>query len=102
MLVTEPIILLVSMYMSLIYGLVYALLEAYPYVFESVYGMKPGVSGLPFIALIIGQILACGFILSQNATYTKKLVENKNVPIPEWRLRPALLGAPIFTIGIFW
>lgn len=104
MLVTEPIILLVSMYMSFIYGLVYALLEAYPYVFESIYGMKTGVSGLPFVALIIGQILACSFILFQYATYTKKLVENKNVPVPvpEWRLRPALLGAPIFAIGIFW
>ncbi|KAJ5678904.1 hypothetical protein N7462_007148 [Penicillium macrosclerotiorum] len=102
MLVTEPIILLVSMYMSFIYGLVYALLEAYPYVFENIYGMRPGVSGLPFIGLIVGQVIACSFILSQHASYTKKLVENKNVPVPEWRLRPALLGAPIFTIGIFW
>lgn len=102
MLLMEPIILLVSMYMSFIYGLVYALLEAYPYVFESIYGMKPGVSGLPFIALIIGQVLACSFILSQYAAYTKKLVENKNVPVPEWRLRPALLGAPVFAVGIFW
>lgn len=30
MLVTEPIVMLVSIYMSFIYGLVYALLEAYP------------------------------------------------------------------------
>ncbi|OOQ83816.1 MFS-type transporter [Penicillium brasilianum] len=102
MLMTEPIILLVSMYMSFIYGLVYALLEAYPYVFESIYGMKPGVSGLPFVALIIGQILACSFIISQYAMHAKKLAENKNLPVPEWRLRPALLGAPIFSVGIFW
>ncbi|KAJ5157263.1 uncharacterized protein N7482_008363 [Penicillium canariense] len=102
MLVTEPIILLVSIYMSFIYGIVYALLEAYPYVFESIYDMKPGISGLPFIGLIIGQVLACGFILSQHAAYTKKLVENKNVPIPEWRLRPTILGAPVFTVGLFW
>lgn len=102
MLITEPIILLVSMYMSFIYGLVYALLEAYPYVFEEIYGMQPGISGLPFISLIIGQILACCFILSQHATYAKRLTENKNVSVPEWRLRPTLLGAPVFTIGIFW
>lgn len=102
MLLTEPIILLVSLYMSFIYGLVYALLEAYPYVFESIYRMKPGVSGLPFIALIVGQLLACSFILSQHATYAKKLVKNMNASVPEWRLRPALLGAPVFTIGVFW
>jgi DHA1 family multidrug resistance protein-like MFS transporter len=102
MLVNEPIILLVSLYMSFIYGLVYCLLEAYPYVFEEVYGFAPGVSGLPFIGLIIGQLLALAFILSQHSAYMKKLVKNNNVPVPEWRLVPTLIGAPIFTVGIFW
>ncbi|KAJ5278984.1 hypothetical protein N7478_004356 [Penicillium angulare] len=102
MLITEPIILLVSMYMSFIYGLVYALLEAYPYVFQHVHGMALGVEGLPFIGLIIGQVLACTFIVSQHKNYARKLAENKNVPVPEWRLSPTILGAPVFTIGIFW
>ena len=102
MLITEPIILLVSLYMSFIYGLVYCLLEAYPYVFEEIYGFAPGVSGLSFIGLIIGVVLACCYILSQHETYVKKLIENKNVPVPEWRLSPTLLGAPVFAAGIFW
>ncbi|KAE8160756.1 major facilitator superfamily domain-containing protein [Aspergillus tamarii] len=102
MLITEPIILVVSLYMSFIYGLVYALLVAYPYVFESVYGMNPGLSGLTFFGLIIGQVLACGFVLSQQSIYVKKLIANKNVPVPEWRLPPAIIGAPIFTVGVFW
>ncbi|KAE8371858.1 major facilitator superfamily domain-containing protein [Aspergillus bertholletiae] len=102
MLITEPIILVVSLYMSFIYGLVYALLVAYPYVFESVYGMNPGLSGLTFFGLIIGQVLACGFVLSQQSLYVKKLIANKNVPIPEWRLPPAIIGAPVFTVGVFW
>jgi DHA1 family multidrug resistance protein-like MFS transporter len=98
----EPIILVVSMYMSFIYGLVYALLEAYPFVFESVYGMNPGIAGLMFVGLIIGVLLACAFILFGQITYAKKLAENKGVPVPEWRLAPTLLGAPVFTIGLFW
>jgi DHA1 family multidrug resistance protein-like MFS transporter len=102
MLVTEPIIFFVSLYMSFIYGLVYCLLEAYPYVFEDVYGFAPGVSGLPFIGLTIGQVLALAFILSQHSAYVKRLAKNDNVPVPEWRLIPTLFGAPIFTIGIFW
>lgn len=102
MLVTEPVILLVSLYMSFIYGLVYCLLEAYPLVFEKIHHITPGVSGLPFIGLLIGQILACGFILSHHPDYVKRLAENNNVPVPEWRLKPTLLGAPVFTIGIFW
>ncbi|GFF41824.1 uncharacterized transporter C36.03c [Aspergillus udagawae] len=101
-LITEPIVLLISLYMSFIYGLVYALLEAYPYVFESVYGMNPGVGGLPFIALIIGQLSACGFIITQNSSHAKKLAANGKVAVPEWRLSPAIVGAPVFTVGIFW
>lgn len=102
MLATEPIVLLVSLYMSFIYGLVYCLLEAYPVVFEGVYGMGPGVSGLPFLGLLAGVALGVCLVLSQHAAYVKKLAENKNVPVPEWRLRPTLLGAPVFTVGIFW
>jgi DHA1 family multidrug resistance protein-like MFS transporter len=102
MLITEPILLLVSLYMSFIYGLVYCLLEAYPYVFENIHGFSPGVSGLPFIGLIIGQLLAVTFILSQQSAYVEKLVKNNNVTVPEWRLAPTLLGAPIFAVGIFW
>lgn len=102
MLVTEPVILLVSMYMSFIYGLVYCLLTAYPIVFEEVHGIAPGVSGLPFLGLLIGQVLGLVFILSKHSTYVKKLAENGNVPVPEWRLTPTLIGAPIFAMGIFW
>lgn len=101
-LVTEPIVLLISLFMSFIYGLVYALLEAYPYVFEDIRGMRPGVSGLPFIGLIIGQLLACCFIISQHSAYAKKLTANHNIPIPEWRLAPTIIGGPAFTAGIFW
>ena len=102
LLFTEPILLAISLYMSFIYGLVYALLEAYPYVFEQIYGMTPGIAGLTFIGLIIGVLLALGFILSQHVTYRRKLIENDNVPVPEWRLRPTILGAPVFTVGLFW
>ena len=102
MLTTEPIILLVSLYMSFIYGLVYCLLEAYPYVFEEIYGFTPGLSGLASTGLIIGQVLGCGFMLLQQKNYAKKLAENQNLAVPEWRLIPTLFGAPILAIGIFW
>jgi len=102
LLLTEPIILAVTLYMSFIYGLVYALLEAYPVVFEQIHGMSPGVAGLMFIGLLIGVLLALGFILSQQVTYRRKAVENNGVAVPEWRLRPTVLGAPVFTVGLFW
>lgn len=102
MLATEPIVLLISLYMSFIYGIVYALLEAYPYIFEDVYGMNIGVGGLPFIGLIVGLLLAIAFILCQHGSYVKKLAANDNKPIPEWRLSPVITGSFAFSGGLFW
>lgn len=102
LLVTEPVLLLISLYMSFIYGLVYALLEAYPVVFEHVHKLSPGLAGLMFIGLIIGILLGLGFILSQQRPYTRRLAANNNVPVPEWRLFPTMIGAPSFAVGLFW
>lgn len=43
LLVTEPIVLLLSIYMAFIYGLLYLFLTAYPIVFQQIHGMNPGV-----------------------------------------------------------
>ena len=102
MLATEPIVLGVSLYMSFVYGLVYALLEAYPYVFGDIHGFNPGVRGLPFLGLFMGVLLALIFILSQQGSYVRKLTANNNQPIPEWRLLPTMPGAFAFTVGLFW
>lgn len=102
MLMTEPVVFLVSAYMSFIYGLVYALLQAYPYVFGQVYGMGVGVRDLPFLGLFIGVVLAMAFLLCQHPAYIKKLAANNGQVVPEWRLGPVILGAVIFPVGLFW
>lgn len=102
MLVTEPIVLLVSIYMSFVYGLLYAFLGAYPLIFQGVHHMNPGVGGLPFIGLIVGQLLGGLFIMFSQKSYLKKLEANDNKPIPEWRMPPAIVGGVAFTLGLFW
>jgi DHA1 family multidrug resistance protein-like MFS transporter len=87
--------------MSFIYGLAYALLQAYPIVFQETYGLTGGVSGLPFIGLIIGEILGGAFVLSQGDSYRQKLKANGYTPIPEWRLPPCTIGGIVFAIGLF-
>jgi DHA1 family multidrug resistance protein-like MFS transporter len=88
--------------MSFVYGLMYALLSAYPVVFQGIHGMNLGVGSLPFIGLIVGEILAGAYILYDQRSYSKKLEANNDVPVPEWRLPPAILGGMCFTIGLFW
>jgi DHA1 family multidrug resistance protein-like MFS transporter len=102
MLVTEPILLLVSLYISFVYGLIYALLGAYPVVFQGVYGMSAGVGGLAFMGLIIGELLSGVYILLIQGSYKTKLAANGDKPIPEWRLAPAIIGAVLFAGGLFW
>ncbi|KAF4211358.1 hypothetical protein CNMCM5878_002692 [Aspergillus fumigatiaffinis] len=102
LLFTEPILLLISLYISFIYGLIYALLGAYPVVFQGVYGMNMGEGGLAFVGLIVGELLGGVFILFLQGSYIKKLAANGDVPVPEWRLPPAIVGGVTFAAGMFW
>lgn len=102
MLFKEPIILLISVYMSFIYGILYLFLTVYPMVFQGIHGMPPGISGLPCFGMITGMIMAGIFVILIQPLYNRKLIANKNVSIPEWRLPPMLVGSVAFAIGIFW
>lgn len=102
MLFTEPIVLLLSLYMAFIYGLLYLFLTAYPLVFQGVHGFNEGVGGLPFIATIIGELIAGVVIVIRQPGYNRKLTANGGFPIPEWRTPEIIAGGISFAIGLFW
>ncbi|KAF7549342.1 hypothetical protein G7046_g8376 [Stylonectria norvegica] len=102
LLFTEPIILLLSIYMSFIYGLLYLFLTAYPLVFMGVHGFTAGQSGLTFFGMIAGQLIAGVSVILQQPWYMRKLVANNGIPVPEWRLPNVMAGGISFAIGIFW
>lgn len=64
--------------------------------------MNEGIGGLPFLGMICGEMLAGLFIIIVQPAYNRKLVANNNVPVPEWRLPPAIVGGVVFAIGLFW
>lgn len=102
MLVTEPIVLAITIYMSFVYGLLYLMLTFYPIVFQKVHGFNQGVGGLPYFGVILGEVLAALFILILQPGYVKKLEANNNMPVPEWRLPPVIVGGAVFSVGLFW
>jgi DHA1 family multidrug resistance protein-like MFS transporter len=99
---TEPIVLLLSIYMAFLYGLLYLFLTAYPIVFQRIHGFDKGVGGLPYFGIIIGEFMGGIFIIMLQPWYNRQLSANKDIPIPEWRLPPAIIGGVAFSGGLFW
>lgn len=102
MLFTEPIVLLLSIYMAFVYGLLYLFLTFYPIVFQRIHGMNKGVGGLPYFGMIFGEICAGAYIVITQPSYNRKLAANNNIPIPEWRMPPVIIGGVLFALGLFW
>ena len=102
MLIKEPILLLVTLYLGLIYGILYLFLEAYPISFGQQRGYNTGVAALPFLAIIVGVVLAVAYVAYDSKTrYARKLMVSGKV-VPEDRLIPMIVGAFILPAGLFW
>lgn len=96
MLVEEPILLLMSLYVCLVYGLLYAYFFAYPYVFGELYGWDDAKTGLTFIPVLIGVALA--LIVTPILEKRYAAIEN---PTPEDRLPGMLIGGPWVPVSLF-
>lgn len=102
MLVEEPILALVTAYMSFLYGIVYLLFEAFPVSFHEERGWSLGISQLPFGAFIVGIVMGAGVIAYSTATNFTRSFKKHGKSIPEERLPPMIVGAIALPIGLFW
>ncbi|KAL5372726.1 hypothetical protein DPSP01_013288 [Paraphaeosphaeria sporulosa] len=102
MLIQEPILALVTAYMSFLYGIVYLLFEAYPVAYHEQRGWSLGVSQLPFTAFIVGIVLGAAVIAYSTATNFTKAFNKHGKSIPEERLPPMIVGAVCLPVGLFW
>ena len=57
LLVFSPIVLLMSLYTGIIFGLIFLLFATIPAIFAPMYGFSKGVSGLCYLGLGIGMAL---------------------------------------------
>ncbi|ODH45696.1 hypothetical protein GX48_08226 [Paracoccidioides brasiliensis] len=101
-LVTEPIMFLLSIYLAFIFGIIYLFMTAYPIVFQRIHGFAPGVAGLPLFGVIAGQLIAGATIILSQSWYLRKLEANRGIPVPEWRLPHLIVGGISFAGGLFW
>lgn len=102
MLFTEPILILVTIYMSLIYGILYLFFEAYPIAFSEVRGWSSYIGSLPFLAITVGVAMGCGVIIWTTKTRFKRAMEEQGHVVPEERLIPMIVGGVVMPAGLFW
>ncbi|WRT69893.1 uncharacterized protein IL334_006884 [Kwoniella shivajii] len=99
----EPIVFLMSLYMSVIYAILYMQFTSFPLIFQRARGWSPGVGGLAFIGITVGAFIALGYIIFyENPRYSRASFAAGGYLAPESRFPSVLLGAFIFPIGLFW
>lgn len=102
MLALEPILLLVTIYLSIVYGVLYAQFQAFPIIFVRTRGFSMSQNGLVFIGVGIGSTLGAIINLMLSRHYPQLIVRWKGFPPPEQRLFGAMIGGPLLAVGSFW
>lgn len=71
--VSEPIVLLLAVYISIVYGTLYALFSAFPIVFQQHRGFSSGDGGLAFLGVGAGIIVGTATTPIQNRIYWRAM-----------------------------
>ncbi|KAI1308089.1 major facilitator superfamily domain-containing protein [Xylaria venustula] len=103
MMVTEPIVGLLCLYVAFIFGVLFNFFGSFFYVFESVYGFTLVQSGLVFLAVALGSVIGAVNIWVCDRLFYQSQVRRfppHQVP-PEYRLLPAMIGSIALPISIF-
>ena len=121
MLVSEPILIFVTLYMSMVYAVLYgrkshvlclrylrlttisSVFEAFPVIFIGHHGLTISQDGLIFLGVGIGTTIgAISNFWAQGKRYKVLMKEWRGFPPPEQRLYTAAAGGPLLVIGSFW
>lgn len=102
LLATEPIVLSLALYNGYLYGLVYIFFESYPLVFEMNHGWNVGQTGLAFLGIVLGALIALFCHAITERRYRRKVRTQKHGAQPEDRLEGALIGSVAVPVGLFW
>lgn len=100
MLCTEPILFSLSLYMALIFGILYLDFGAYPIVFTQTRRWEPQISGLAFLGIASGMAIATAVSPLINRLHARAVA--RLGPIPEARLPHLIILSWLIPVSLFW
>ena len=101
MLMQSPIVALLAIYVSVVYGFLYILLTTITEVFETVYDFTQGEAGLAYLGLSLGMVtgvLLCA--VTSDWWLKRQAAAHSGQMKPEYRLPPMVLGGALIPAGL--
>jgi hypothetical protein len=98
----EPIVLVFSFYTALIYGILYGLFAAFPIVFQRHRHFTAGESGLTFLGIGVGILIAVLVAPLENRRYMRAAQKCGGHAPPEQRLIGACVAAILLPVSLIW
>jgi MFS family permease len=99
-LVYEPIVIVMTLYTAIVYGILYLNFEAYPIVFAVGHGFTAGETGLAFLGILVGVLMAVAISAVVINPLYLKTVKKRGYPTPEDRLPPVIAAGVLMVVAL--
>ncbi|KAK2836921.1 hypothetical protein FQN49_006590 [Arthroderma sp. PD_2] len=102
LLLFSPIVLAMSVYVALIFGIMYLLFATFSLVYKGQFGFNTSISGLTYLGLGTGEIIGLFlFGILSDRILKAMAADNVTEPKPEYRLVLMMWFPPVLPIGLF-
>lgn len=103
MLVTEPIVIALSLEVGFIFAVTFQWFIAVPAVLETTYDFTVQQVGIAFSAAILGSSLSTAMSTIIDISVPNWCTKNHDGTVPEeYRMLPAMIGGPLVMASLFW
>ncbi|KIW11627.1 hypothetical protein PV08_10929 [Exophiala spinifera] len=102
MLCFEPMLMVMTLYISIVYGILYLTFYAFPYNFAEGRGWDPRVASLPFLSILVSVLMGSVGVAIYSREYYRPRLQARGSVLPEDRLPPIMLGSILLPAGLFW
>ncbi|OIW25633.1 MFS general substrate transporter [Coniochaeta ligniaria NRRL 30616] len=96
----SPIVLCVSLYNAVVFGLMFLLFDTFPQVFAQAYSFSPGLQGLAYLGFGFGTLLSMAITTKYSDRLMRAATDTK--ARPELRLKLMMYFSPAIPVGFFW